>query len=429
MKVSEEKLRAKLKWEPHENQKEILQKFEESREVLMRAGRRFGKSELCSYLALREILQENKRVWVVAPNYSLSEIIFNTVAGWIGQILTPSQSYKISKNPTPSIEVMNGSILEVKSAENPTSLLGRSTDLVILDEAARLPQYLWERYIYPTTHERQGKIVYISTPIGKNWFYDKEKELGDAAFHFTSRDNPYLPEGEWEKAKSKTAEVTFQQNYMAEYMSDANSVFPNVEQIIQEGIEDGPKTEGFYVMGVDIGRRSDASAIIIVERYTHKVVYVESFKGADYALQKEHIMALSQKYNNAKIVIESTGTADAVYQDLLRSGALVDEYRTAGHNKAQLIEKLALYVDQQAILIPDHEELKQEMKDYMVYPSESGSGFNKYKGRGKKPDDIVIALALAVWDLQTTDKAEELSGGRDITRRNKRPKVIHNEYE
>lgn len=423
--LNEEKLRAKLGWEPHEKQEEVIEKFNEEREVLLRAGRRFGKSYICSYLALREILHPNKVVWVVAPNYGLSEIIFNNVAEWISKVLTPNKSYTITKNPTPMINVQNGSTLEIKSAENPTSLLGRSTNLVILDEAARLPEYIWERYIYPTTHEKQGKIMYISTPAGKNWFYEKENELGDSAFHFTSLDNPHFNEEEWNKAKSKTSEVVFRQEYMAEYLSEANSVFGNVEKIVRENIESPPVDNGLYVMGVDIGRRQDASAIVIIERNTHKAVYVESFRGVDYAKQKDHIMGLAKRYNNAKIVIESTGTADAVFQDLQRSGALVEEFRTAGHNKAQLIEKLALFVDQEAILIPNQKELVQEMKDYEMTISDTG--FNKYKGRGKKPDDLVIACALATWDLQTTQMLEE-EQSRDISKR-RRPKKILNEYE
>lgn len=425
-KLNEEKLRKKLGWEPHVNQDKVIQAFENQREILMRAGRRFGKSELCAYIALKEILHPGRVVWVVAPNYYVAEVIFNKVAGWIGKVLTPTKSYSISKSPQPLIKVENDSILEVKSAENTTSLLGRSTDIVILDEAARLPEYLWEQYIFPTTYDRQGKVIYISTPTGKNWFYDKELELGkDAAFHFISKDNPHLPDGEWERIKAKTSDLKFRQEYMAEYLSEANAVFTNIEQCIQQGIESAPVSDGFYVMGVDIGRRSDASAIIIVERNTHKVVYVESFKGVDYSLQKEHIMTLARNYNNAKIIIESTGTADAVYHDLLRSGALVDEFRTAGHNKAQLIEKLALFIDQQAIILPDHADLIREMKDYEMIISDTG--FNKYKGRGKKSDDMVIALSLAVWDLQTT-QMEEQEKGRDISKK-RRPIKIMNEYE
>ena len=392
----------------------------------MRAGRRFGKSDLCAYIALKELLQPKKVIWVVAPNYYVAEVIFNRVAGWIGSILTPKKSYTITKSPQPTINVMNGSILEVKSAENTTSLLGRSTDIVILDEASRLPEYLWEQYIFPTTYDRQGKVMYISTPTGKNWFYDKELELGKkCAFHFTTKDNPHLPEGEWKRVKKKTSELKFRQEYMAEYLSEANSVFNNLQAIVQTGIESAPVDDGFYVMGVDIGRRSDASAIIILERNTHKVVYVESFKGVDYALQKEHIMALAKRYNNAKIIIESTGTADAVYHDLLRSGALVEEFRTAGHNKAQLIEKLALFVDQRALIIPDNKELIREMQDYEMTVSDTG--FNKYKGRGKKPDDMVIALSLAVWDLQTVQKAEQEQ--RRAPSKLRRPIKVMNEYE
>lgn len=425
--LNEERLREKIKWTPHENQDKIIKGFDESRETLVRAGRRFGKSEVSAYLALREVLKPNRVVWVVSPNYSLSEIIFNNVAGWIGQVLTPNKSYSISKNPVATINVMNGSVLEVKSAENPTSLLGRSTDLVILDEAAQLKEYLWERYIYPTTYERQGKIVYISTPQGKNWFYEKELELGEGrAFHFTTRDNPFLPAEEWEKAKKKMTTARFRQEHMAEYISEANAVFTNIENCVRTGISPDPQPGGMYIVGVDIGRRSDASAIVILERNTHKVVYVEELKGVDYSLQKAHIIALAKRYNNAKILIESTGSADAVYQDLLRSQVLVEEFRTAGHNKAQLIEKLALFIDQQALVLPDHKQLIQEMRDYEMKRSESG--FNKYKGRGKKPDDLVIALALSVWELADINMYEE-EGGRDLDKSKRRPKKLLNEYE
>jgi len=422
--INEKVLQEKIRWSPHEKQKDVIKTFDNSREILMRAGRRFGKSQLCSYLALRELLKPNKNIWVVAPNYNLSEIIFDNIAGWVGQILTHGQSYTITKNPVPSLDVAHGSKMQIKSAENATSLLGRSTDLVILDEASRLPQYIWERYIYPTTIEREGKIMYISTPTGKNWFYDKELELGDSAFHFTTYDNPYIKKEELEKLKNNHSELTFRQEYLAEYISEANAVFPNIRDIVEDYPEKGPEPGGLYIMGVDLGRRADASAIIILSRLNHKVVYIEEIVKADYALQKEHIKALSAKYNNAKIIIESTGPGDPVYQDLLRDGANVQEFRTAGHNKAQLIEKLAIFIEQRSITIPEHKDLMREMMDYEVVMS--SSGFNKYKGRGKKPDDLVIALALAVWDLPTAHRQSE-DEGRDITKR-RRVKMF-NEYE
>ena len=63
-------------------------------------------------------------------------------------------------------------------------MLGEELDLLIIDEAANISQKIWFDYLLPTTASktRQGKTIFISTPRGKNWFYDlyiKAKEITD----------------------------------------------------------------------------------------------------------------------------------------------------------------------------------------------------------------------------------------------------------
>ena len=405
MKIDEKKLREKIKFEPHWGQEKVINAFDNHREVLLRCGRRWGKSMTCSYLALREALYPEKRVWIVAPTYDLATIVFDTTSRFVASVLS-NKNYKISRNPRAMIELGHGSVIECKSAENPTSLLGRSTDLVILDEAARLKKFIWDEYIYPTTHERQGKVIYISTPLGQNWFYDKENSLPESAkFHFSSLDNPHFSEEEYKKARASVSERKFNNNYLANYASDKESVFSGVDDIIEE-TRKAPEPGHFYIIGVDIGMRADPTVVTIIDRNTHDVVYIDSFKD-EFPLQKSKIKKLSADYNNAKIILESTGVGDPILGDFQRQGVFVEEFRTAGHNKMQLIDKLSLFIQEKAIKIPPHEQLIKELKWFQAVVPESGhTNYVKYCAPRGKSDDHVMSLALAVWDLQTYEKMD-----------------------
>ncbi len=56
----EQNLQEKIGFKPHRNQKEILKSKE--KEIVICAGRRFGKSILCGYIALRTLLEGDLRV-------------------------------------------------------------------------------------------------------------------------------------------------------------------------------------------------------------------------------------------------------------------------------------------------------------------------------------------------------------------------------
>jgi hypothetical protein len=58
------------------------------------------------------------------------------------------------------------------SCENPDSLVGEGVDLLIIDEAAKMPRRIWDMYLSPTLVDRKGKAIFITTPQGYNWIYD-----------------------------------------------------------------------------------------------------------------------------------------------------------------------------------------------------------------------------------------------------------------
>lgn len=399
--VNEERLKKSLGFVPFDKQQEILDSA--AREVVIAAGRRFGKSATCAYLCLRELLKEDKKIWIVAPTYDLTNKVFEYLVRWYLRAI-PTGGGSISYRPVPRIKTPWGSSVTGKSTENPTGLLGEEVDLEIVDEAARIPRHIYDTYLYPVTSSRKGRIVLISTPFGKNWFYEKyimAKETG-GAFTFQSRENPYFPPEEWEYAKNRLPDQVFKQEYQALFLEDAASVFRKIHSVVDENCLEDYKTDRKYVLGVDLGRYTDFTVLTVIDLYSHKVVSFDRFKETNFSLQKKRIMALSNRYGRARIIIDSTGMGDPIAEDIRNEGYLVEDFTISGKSKKQLVEKLAVFIEQGAISIPKDNTLIDELEAYSYELTDAGN--IKYGAPQGLHDDCVISLALAVWGLDTAKK-------------------------
>lgn len=398
IKIDDKKLQEKIDWTPHAPHDNVLAKFDSLRIIVLCAGRRFGKSALCAYIALRVLIQPNQKIWIVSPTYDLSLKVFNYLVRWFG-ILAPSQLKGVVYRPYPKIQTATGSVIECKSAENPKSLLGEELDLLIVDEAGQIDRRIWEQFLFPTTASRKGKTIFISTPLGKNWFYEQfiEAEKEGGAFTFESRDNPHFPDGEWERAEKMLPPHVFKQEYMAQFLDDASAVFRGVKDIIRDGIEQDVQSDRFYTIGVDLGKYQDYTVLTVIDRQTNNVVHIDRFKDIDWNLQKARIKALAQRYNNARLVIDSTGVGDPISEDLKRQGLLVDDFKYTGKSKQQLIEKLVIWIEQKNISIPPHRFLINELESFGYNLSDKGH--LSYSAPHGQHDDCVNSLALAIWTL------------------------------
>jgi hypothetical protein len=228
---------------------------------------------LCGYLALKTLLEDNKSICLIAPTYDLTERVFTYLTGWIRRGFP---SMKIQNRPYPSITTDWGSRLECKSAENPVGILGKTHDLTIVDECSRIPKNIYEIYIYPTTHKGDARTIFISTPFGKNWFYEqylKAQEAG-GAFHFTSMDGVEVDQKIWDISKATLPKDVFSQEYEAVFLADAAQVFRNIKDCIQDCLSE-PKPNHRYIMGLDVAKFNDFTALAIIDRDTHDVVCVD----------------------------------------------------------------------------------------------------------------------------------------------------------
>ena len=412
LKLNEDKLRSLLKFEPHPKQLEVLE--HKTRFTTLCFGRRSGKTYLAAYLALKKLLTSNNNIWVVAPTYDLARRSWDYLVQWVTVInKNMGQFIRINKS-TFTMESYSGSKLELKSADNPSSLLGIGLNLLIMDEAARIPEDIWRTYLYPTLSDRQGDAVFISTPFGKNWFYemmlkgtDTDPKFSDYSyFHMATRENTSLPHlvEEAEKAKNELPMNDWLQEYEAEFIEGAGSAFRGVRDVLYNVSFTGfPfQAEQFnedhvYQGGLDLARLTDFTVETIVDKAQEKfkVVYIDRFNEIDWKIQKPRMKLGSEKYRNPPINTEVNNIGDSVIGDL--SGNFIP-FKTSNDSKKDLINNLAILIEQKKILIPNIPVLVAELESFSYEILKSG--VIRYAAPVGYHDDLVMSLALACKDLK-----------------------------
>ena len=70
------KKKATIDFKPHSGQQEVAEALLDHRYVVVRAGRRFGKSALALNVVLREALHNPGRYWIIAPEYRQVKSIY-----------------------------------------------------------------------------------------------------------------------------------------------------------------------------------------------------------------------------------------------------------------------------------------------------------------------------------------------------------------
>jgi hypothetical protein len=149
----------------------------------------------------------------------------------------------------------------------------------VIDEAAFVKEDLFTKIIRPALADLKGQAVLISTPDGRNWFYDafKTGESGKykdwKSWHLTTKDNPTIDPEEIEAAKATLSTFHFNQEFMASFTNTGSGLFK--EEWLRYGKE--PNNGSWYI-AIDLAgfkdisqattaaqKRLDQSAIVVAK--------------------------------------------------------------------------------------------------------------------------------------------------------------------
>lgn len=220
---------ASLTFEPHDGQQEIADALLKYRYVVVRAGRRFGKSALALNLVLREALTNPGRYWIVAPEYKQAKSIYwrDLVSDYIPEeLIIKKNDNELILEIRSTVEGKN-SIIEFKGSDKEDSLRGAGLKGIVLDEYAFQKEHIWNKIVSPMLIQTRGWAMFITTPNGVanhfKAFWDHAVELESKkdkdwkTFHFTSYDNPMIKKEDLDKERERLVPEFFEQEYMAEF--------------------------------------------------------------------------------------------------------------------------------------------------------------------------------------------------------------------
>ena len=375
------------------------------------AGRRWGKSVLQAlYLAKVALENPGCTVWYVCTSYAQSLQIMRMMKRNRAFMEFVSQAHM---QFPPRFELKNGSTIAFRSADNEDNLRGAGLLLICLDEAAYAKQSTFANVLLPMIADSGGTILLASTYNGRDYFYDlanigmEGKNERIATWVFPTRTGLRFrgPEGtkELEALRTTFAPAVWDQEYECIALAVSNAVFRGVDMCVG-GVPQSYNPNCTYIAGFDIGRVKDPSACVVIECETGNIVYCTQFDlGEPHAMQAQRLRVICDTYR-AECVADGTiphnthGSADSYityYREAVRG---IREVIWTRPQKIELINNLALEIEQKKIAIPPHfDELIAQLKIYR-YKVTKDYHLPTYGPPSETDhDDQLAALAMAAW--------------------------------
>lgn len=360
--------------------------------IVMKGRQSGGTQAGIAEIAMDAMASGGHTNWWVCPNYTVKP------RAWRGLLeFIPKVAIKKTNEGEKSITLINGSQIWVKSADAPESLVSEGLDFAVCDEAGQWKEDAWFRGVSPMFAARPtGRAMLIGTPRGKNWFHrlwlkgQSGLEADYESFHWKSEDSPYVSREFLAEQFRSIPRETYLQEFEADPLDNALAAFRNVRSCIRI-MPAAP--DALMAIGVDLARKLDFSAMIGMNS-SRQVTFIERFQD-EWSEQKRRIVGKAFGMNS-KVIIDATGVGDVIVEDIRNSGVQVEGFIFSNQTKTNLIQNLQTAFQQGTISIPNDAQLIEELEAYQLSYDEDTRKY-KYGAPEGLHDDLVIALALALW--------------------------------
>jgi len=358
---------------------------------VLAAGRRWGKTRLGVNECL-DVAAQGGRAWWVSPSYKTSEVGWRPLRQMCRRI--PGVEIRLGDR---QVNFPNGGFVAVRSADNPDSLRGEGLDFVVMDECAFMQREAWTEAIRPALSDRLGKALFISTPKGRNWFWENYQrgingEQGWQSWTYSTSTNPFIDKGEIEAAKRDLPEIIFRQEYLAEFIESDGGVFRRVQEAAILTPQE-PQAGRQYVAGVDVAASVDFTVVSVLDAESKEMVYLDRFNRVDYPVLIDRLESVYHRYGLTSMVVESNSIGRPVIDELVTRGLNIVPFTTTSATKQAIIQSLQSAFENGLIRVLDEPVLIGELLSFESKRNASGSF--SYSAPDGMHDDTVMSLAIA----------------------------------
>lgn len=383
-------------------------------------------------------------VWCVAPNYGQAQQVWNEMKAFIPpHMVKPPRNMRGNRSSTGWNEASMNVWLdlpaqdangvrrarqevfwEIKSADNFEMLQTVGLDFLWMTESQDIKQGAWDK-VRPilSSPGRLGRACIEGIPPlnRSHWFsrgyWDaiRNPSRMDVAVTATTFDNIYLTEDQKEdiiNEKRKTTEPMWERMYMAK-QPDAGGAFFSGWAIdrakrAEARVRRNPASSG-YVAGLDLGKQTDPTVLIIKDRVTRESVFAIEMLKTDWVVQKATLEAECRRWSVDRILMDSTGMGgDVLFDEFMNMGMPVEGFKFTNSSKHQLFLEYAVALEKETTSFPpEWDKLQIQLEGFEV-TSDNSSGMFRYRQVDNGHDDWLDAEALA---LRACDPAVEEGSG------------------
>jgi len=280
-----------LGFTPHPGQQEMLDiltkafsDFDLTREqkrFVLSFGRSWGKSMMImNFFCWCAINFPNQKICYITPTFKLAKPLFNDLC----DALEGSPVLKSINKTDLIITFFNNNQIVFGSSENANAWRGQNNWTVCcLDEAGFQNQEIW-KVMEPALRIKGRMVIFISTPNGKNWFYNLYLRAKNGlknwhSFQKPSWDSPLINREEIEQIKIHSP-LEYKVEYCAEFVDESLSVF----NIQPHNIHFEDKTYGVpqpgeqnLYFGIDLGKSIDKTVCICSSVVDNNIIIRDIF--------------------------------------------------------------------------------------------------------------------------------------------------------
>jgi hypothetical protein len=372
--------------------------------VCAAVSRRQGKTYISNIIGQLVCLVPNSHVLLMSPNYSLSQISFdlqrNLIKHFDLEVTRDNAKDKV-------IELSNQSTIRMGSINQVDSVVGRSYDLIIFDEAALTDgKDAFNVALRPTLDKENSKAIFISTPRGRNNYFAEFYYRGWSdefpewcSIKATYHENPRVSEDDIKEAKKTMSQNEFAQEYLADFNVFEGQIWAfNHEECTADLTQfDTSKMDVFA--GLDVGYKDPTAFCVIAYDWDEEKYYLlDEYLDAERTTEQHAavIRGMIDKWNIDWIYIDSAAQQTrfdfAQNYDITTINAKKSVLDGIGH-VAGIVENNKLIVDQKC---------KHVMISLDQYQWDPNPNLLKEKPKHDMSSHMADALRYALYTFETS---------------------------
>ncbi len=384
-------------------------------------NRRAGKDKTSFNYMIRRAMEKAGTYYYFLPEYSQAKkVIWENIDNDGFKMLEhlPKEIVKNINHSELKIELINGSIIQLVGADKfEKSGVGANPIGVVFSEYSVTSPNAWE-YVSPILAVNGGWAIFNFTPRGKNHAWELLQKARDNPLWFSevltvNETKVISPEALAEEAKNHPAAI-IQQEYYCSFLEGAGQFFRRIRQNLYDQHKILPE-QGDFQLGVDLAKYQDWTVITPFNLNFFIAYPQDRFNQVDWNLQKARIEATARRFSSiepsvsALVWPDATGVGDPVVEDLKARGLRIggengEGFKFTETSRTNLLNNLAILLEQDKIKIPDDEGLIGELEAFQYTLSERGK--IKVGVPEGMHDDRVMSLALSVWGVSAPIKRD-----------------------